>query len=291
MFNFLVTGQKKAWDFSAYELHDSGRFTEYTQPAIKARFENLDESTIGELKKLPALFTYEGDGTQPARVGYIKRVTPRAKSILLEYDFETRIEEFPFSKLSDQHYRMDIGKFEMNRTHWAIKDGDLFEILLAAGVIDEDLFYSFGPLERIQSRRFKVALSFPGEKRDYIGELVRELKRRLPRGSIFYDRDFTDELAVPNLDNLLQKIYLENSDLVVVFLCSEYEQKQWCGLEWRAIREHIKNRRDQTVMFMRFDDASVQGVFSTDGYVDLRHFNPSEAAGFILKRIRLNEIS
>lgn len=245
---------------------------------------------IANLKKLPVLFTYEGNGDQPAKVGYIKRVTLRAKSILLEYEFETRIDEFPFSKLNDQHYRMDIGSFEMSRTHWAIKDGDLFEILLAAGVIDESLFYSVGPLEKIQNRRFKVALSFPGEKRTYIGELVQELKRRLPRGSIFYDRDFTDELAVPNLDTLLQKIYLENSDLVVVFLCEEYEQKQWCGLEWRAIREHIKNRRDQVVMFMRFDDASVQGVFSTDGYVDLRNFNPSEAAGFIINRIRLNEL-
>lgn len=240
---------------------------------------------------MPTLFTYEGAGDQPARVGYIKRVTPRAKSILLEYEFETKIAEFPFSALSDQHYRMDVGKYEMNRTHWAIKDGDLFEILLAAGVIDEDLFYSFAPLEKIQDRRFKVALSFPGEKRVYIGELVRELKRRLPRGSIFYDRDFTDELAVPNLDTLLQKIYLENSDLVVVFLCAEYEEKQWCGLEWRAIREHIKHRRDRAVMFMRFDDASVQGVFSGDGYIDLRHFNPAEAAEFIVKRVRLNELS
>lgn len=291
MFNFLVTAHDKAWNYSAYEMFDPGRFGEYTQPAIKDRFKVLDDAAIVELKKMPALFTYEGDGDQTAKIGYIKRITPRAKSILLEYEFETRIPEFPFSKLSAQHFRMNIGGFEMSRTHWAVKDGDLFEILLAGGVIDEALFYSFGPLEKIQDRRFKVALSFPGVKRAYIGEIVQELKRRLPRGSIFYDRDFTDELAVPNLDTLLQKIYLENSDLVVVFLCSEYEQKQWCGLEWRAIREHIKNRRDQTVMFMRFDDASVQGVFSTDGYVDLRNFNPTEAAGFIANRIRLNELS
>lgn len=289
MFNFLVTGHEKAWDFSSYELPDLGRFTEHTQPAIRGRFKTLDDATIVELKKLPALFTYEG-GNQTAKVGYIRRVTPRAASILVEYEFETRIPEFPFSRLRDQHYRMDIGRFEMNRTHWAIKDGDLFEILQVARIIDEDLFYSLGRLEKIQSRRFKVALSFPGEKRGYIGDLVLELKRRLPRGSIFYDRDYIEELAVPNLDTLLQKIYLENSELVVVFLCSEYEQKQWCGLEWRAIREHIKNRRDEAVMFMRFDDAPVQGVFSTDGYVDLRHFKPSEAADFILQRVRLNEI-
>lgn len=291
MFNFLVTGEEKAWNYSTYELHDSSRFTEHTQPEIRSKFSPLNESTIAALKELPVLFAYEGDGNEPAKVGYIKRIMPRAKSILIDYEFEANIAEFPFSRLSEQRHRMDIGKYEMNRTHWAIKDGDLFEILLAAGIIDAELFDSFAPLEQIQSRRFKAALSFPGEKRDFVSEVVRELKRRLPRGSVFYDRDFTDELAVPNLDTLLQKIYLENSDLVVVFLCAEYEQKQWCGLEWRAIREHIKNRRDRTVMFMRFDDAAVQGVFSTDGYVDLRHVDPVAAASYIVRRIRLNELS
>jgi hypothetical protein len=290
MFNFLVTGSEKAWDFSAYEFPDLSRFTELTQPEIKAQFTPLDETKITELKKMPALFTYEGEN-KSAKIGYITRVTPRASSILVEYEFETRIPEFPFLQLRDQHYRMDIRKFEMNRTHWAVKDGDLFEILLAAGVIDEDLFYSLGRLEKIQSRRFKVALSFPGERRGYVSDVVLELKRRLSRGSIFYDRDFTGELAVANLDTLLQKIYLENSDLVVVFLCAEYEEKQWCGLEWRAIREHIKNRRDEQVMFMRFDDAAVQGVFSTDGYVDLRHCKAVEAAELIVRRVKLNELA
>ncbi len=134
--------------------------------------------------------------------------------------------------------------------------------------------------------RFKVALSFPGEKRDYISEVAAELKRRLPRGTVFYDRDFTSQLARPNLDTLLQKIYLNNSDLVVVFLSSDYEMKQWCGLEWRAIRDIIKNKSDHSIMFMRFDNASVQGSFSIDGYVDLNEYDPVQAARLIVERVR-----
>ena len=38
-----------------------------------------------------------------------------------------------FSKLADLKVQLDIGQWEMNRTHWAIKDEDLFKILASAG--------------------------------------------------------------------------------------------------------------------------------------------------------------
>jgi hypothetical protein len=52
-----------------------------------------------------------------------------------------------------------------------------------------------------------------------------ELKKRLPPGSVFYDKDFTAQLARPNLDTVLQRIYLQNSYLIVVFFCADYEKK------------------------------------------------------------------
>src|SRR5262249_52426900 len=116
-----------------------------------------------------------------------------------------------------------------------------------------------------------------------------ELKRNLPRGTVFYDKDFTAQLARPNLDTLLQRIYLSNSDLVVAFLSAEYETKQWCGLEWRAIREIIKNKKDESIMLMRFDDSAVLGCFAVDGYVDLRQHSAVQAAELVLERVRLAE--
>ena len=103
-------------------------------------------------------------------------------------------------------------------------------------------------------RRFKVALSFPGEKRRYVSRIAKGLTDRLGKNSIFYDKYFEAELAKPNLDVTLQKIYHEDSELIVIFICKEYEQKDWCGLEWRAIRDIIKERRDKDIMPMRFDD-------------------------------------
>lgn len=133
--------------------------------------------------------------------------------------------------------------------------------------------------------KFKVAMSFPGERRAYVAEVVRALRQVVGPDSIFYDYDYQAQLARPNLDTFLQDIYRNRSQLIVVFLCAEYAQKQWCGLEWRAVRDIIKAKEDDRVMFIRFDDAPVDGVLSIDGYVDARTFGADDVAEFIVQRL------
>lgn len=137
----------------------------------------------------------------------------------------------------------------------------------------------------IQDIQFRVALSFPGEKRTFIAETVGFLRDELGKDAVFYDYDYQAQLARPNLDILLQEIYLERSDLVVVFLCSEYASKEWCGLEWRAIRNIIKSRKDENLMFFRFDNAKVEGVFPIDGYIDAGKYAPEKISKFIVERV------
>jgi TIR domain len=293
LYNLLVTGHSDAWDSGGYEF-DRERFGEHSSPRVMEKFRSLDPAAIEELKSLPTLFAYEGD-KENVRVGYIRRIKERQRSIYIEYEFETAISEIPFSKIAPLRKKLDIyaperGLGEMNRTHWAVKDEDLFEILFEAGLVDQTFLSSVGQLGRIEDLKFKVALSFPGERREYVSEVAAALKRRLRRGLVFYDRDFTSHLARPNLDTLLQKIYRHNSELVVIFLSKEYEKKDWCGLEWRAIREIIMDRENNThsIMFMRFYDTPVEGVFKHDGYIDLNAHSPSEAANFILQRVESN---
>jgi len=141
------------------------------------------------------------------------------------------------------------------------------------------------PLTDIKNKKFKVALSFPGEKRKYVKAVADKLIDEIGEETVFYDNFYEAELARPNLDTLLQNIYHKNSELIVVFLCREYDEKEWCGLEWRAIRDLIKKNNDDKIMLLRFDDADIDGVFSIDGYVDLRNIEPQKAAELILRRI------
>ena len=288
MYNLLVTAAEGAWELPAYEF-DRTRFLEYTVDSLKTRFGKLDAQTQEELKSLPTLFTYEGDD-EPVRVGYIRRIRERGRSVLIEYEFDEAVLAFNFSELKSLEVKLDIQGWEMSRTHWAVKDEDLFELLASAGLVDASYVGEGRPTGRVEEMRFRVALSFPGEKREYVASVTAEVKKRLGRDTVFYDRDFTAQLARPNLDTLLQRIYLSNSDLVVVFLCAEYERKEWCGLEWRAIRNIIKNKNDHAIMFMRFDHADISGTFSIDGYVDLDEFTPLEAARMIVERVRLNDL-
>lgn len=131
--------------------------------------------------------------------------------------------------------------------------------------------------------RFHVALSFPGEKREFVLEVAEGLRSAGVR--VFYDGYFEADLARPDLDVLLQRIYHDQSDLIVVFLCREYEEKQWCGLEWRAVRDLIKKRRGDSIMPLRFDDTDIPGLFSIDGYVDLRNRTPANAVQLIRQRL------
>ena len=132
---------------------------------------------------------------------------------------------------------------------------------------------------------FQVAMSFSGEHRPYVASVVSELREHLGSDAVFYDHDYQAQLARPNLDVLLQDIYRNRSSLVVVFLCEKYAEKQWCGLEWRAIRDMLKFKKDDQIMFVRFDDAPVDGVLSIDGYIDARRYNPDQLVGFVLTRL------
>lgn len=138
---------------------------------------------------------------------------------------------------------------------------------------------------RIEDLNFQVAMSFSGERRAYVASVVNALQTHLPPDSIFYDHDYQAQLARPNMDVLLQDVYRNRSKLVVVYLCEKYAEKQWCGLEWRAVRDLIKVLKSNQVMFVRFDDSTIDGVLSIDGYIDARLHDPSKVAEFILQRI------
>ena len=139
----------------------------------------------------------------------------------------------------------------------------------------------------ISRHTFYVGLSFPGEARALVEEVAQELEKRIGPNSYFYDNNYISQLARPSLDTLLQDIYRNRSRLIVVFLSSDYQRKEWCGLEFRAIREIIMERDHHRVMFVRTDDGSVEGVFRTDGYIDARRFLPAQIAHFICERVDL----
>ena len=120
-----------------------------------------------------------------------------------------------------------------------------------------------------------------------VEKIAIELERLIGPNSYFYDNNYVSQLARPSLDVLLQDIYRKRAKLIVVFLSADYQRKDWCGVEFRAIKEIILERDNKRIMFVKVDDGQVDGVFKTDGYVDARKFTPSDIAGFIHERADL----
>jgi hypothetical protein len=139
----------------------------------------------------------------------------------------------------------------------------------------------------ITKHYFDVAVSFPGEIRGFVESIVTSLETMIGPDRCFYDNKYKAQLAKPSLDELLQDIYQNRSKLIVVFLCEKYQEKEWCGIELRPIKEIIMERDYEKIMFIKMDEGVVNGVFKTDGYIDGRTHSPKEIAEFIQERISL----
>ena len=196
-----------------------------------------------------------------------------------------------YDQFSDLSFELDIDSFEYNRTHWAIKNVDLPEILATAGISAPSTAFPPRPYVNLENHYFPVALSFPGEDRELVQDIASRLEQRLGPNSCFYDNHYQAYLARPALDTLLQTIY-RNARLNVVFLSENYERKRWCsGIEFRAIREIISNREHDRIMFVRTGDGDVTGVFDSDGYIDARTTTSDQIAFFIEQRARVSQPS
>ncbi|MCH8805803.1 MAG: TIR domain-containing protein [Planctomycetes bacterium] len=137
-------------------------------------------------------------------------------------------------------------------------------------------------------KRFRVAFSFAGEKRNFVARVASLLASRFGEEAILYDKYHEAEFARGDLDIYLPKLYHDKSDLIVVVICPDYDKKEWPGLEWRAIRALLKKRKDKDVMLCRFEHAELEGLYDA-GYVDLDDKTPEQTAVRILERLALNE--
>jgi hypothetical protein len=134
VYNLIMTGAQGAWDGTRYDL-ERDRVGEYTDDALRARYRVLDERTIAELLSLPTLFAYEKVQDAPARVGRVTRVATRGNRVRFEYQILAGVPPIPPARLLElaRNLDIDVDGWEMNRTHWAVKDVDLIEVLSAAG--------------------------------------------------------------------------------------------------------------------------------------------------------------
>ncbi len=281
LYNLFISGDETAWETDT-KIYDADRcLREYTDKDIFEKFRKFGKEEISEIKKLPCIFAYEDRCQKDANIGYITDILVRQVGIKITFQ---KIEVLPQATLNNLRFELDIKDWEFNRTHWAIKKVNLYKELQKTGIHFDGIK---SKSVDITKHFFDVSFTFAGESRDIVEQVVIEVEKLRDKDSIFYDNNYVGQLARPSLDTLLQDIYRNRSRFIVVFLCEKYQEKKWCGLEFRAVREMIMDKEIQRIMYVRLDSGHVDGVFNTDGYIDGTKYSPQQIAGFINERLNL----
>ena len=138
MYHLLVS--YSGWEISRDSL-DSSRVFEYTSARLENIFKPQGVLDLSKISKLPALFASEtgGKGIQIAKIGYIDNVEIINKEVQIQYHFDPEIPPSPNTLLENLAANLGIEGFELSRTHWAIKDVNVFRVLLLYQPFDNQL--------------------------------------------------------------------------------------------------------------------------------------------------------
>ncbi len=132
MFHFIVKGA--GWT-SDRDTIDRSRVLEYTEDHIKDIYEPGGNLDFEKTTKIPALFVSEtgGLGEEIGRIGTITRVRVVGRNYQIDYTLDPDIPGIPNAKLEEIANDLEVADFEFQRTHWSIKEVDLFRVLLKHG--------------------------------------------------------------------------------------------------------------------------------------------------------------
>ena len=162
MFNLLISHDPESWDSTQYEWDRSRSAVEYTADEISERYKFFDDKAIEELKSFPTLFVTENEATE-SRIGYITNIRLRSRSVVIDYEFDPILPSLPVGAIEAMRIDIELGRWELSRTHWAIKDEAIFDILLSHGYINQQQLDASRQLKEPEHRVVEQSQIIDGE--------------------------------------------------------------------------------------------------------------------------------
>ena len=109
------------------------RIFEYTEDSIKAIFSDASGPVVERLTSLPTLLMPEVQnlGGEPAvaRVGRLSSIRRVGRSYEFTFTPNPHVQDIPLARVVELSDQLGVANhWEWNRTHWAVKSADLFEI-------------------------------------------------------------------------------------------------------------------------------------------------------------------
>jgi len=205
MYHLLVS--YNGWEISRDTL-DTSRAFEYTSARLENIFKPQGNLDLSKITRIPALFASEsgGKGIQIARIGNIDSVEILSKEVQIQYHFDPEIPPIPNSMLEQLANNLGIEGFELSRTHWAIKDINLFRVLLL-----------YQPFTKITPKVFKldetnviadtlISVMMPfSRKFDQVYELLKSISEDLRLNCLRADDIWENDNIMQDVVSLIQR--------------------------------------------------------------------------------------
>lgn len=189
MLNLLVSYRSDSWATSPYEFDKSRVAIEYTANEVSERYKNFDENALNELMSFPTLFVTENESSD-SLIGLIRNIKIRDRSIVIDFEIDKTLPTFPSGTIENLRVDLDLGTWELSRTHWAIKDEDLLKILNNRGLLTQE----------------QAQKSFVFEK--YFTPLIEQTNNQSDKSRVFIVHGH-DELTKLDMANFITSLGLE----------------------------------------------------------------------------------
>src|SRR5215203_1251912 len=121
MYHLFVSGHVQDWQGEPWQIELGRCVREYTADAITKRYGGFTPAQVDELRRYPCIFAYEAVHSKNPLFGLIQNVTARQGQVRVEYELHPVDPFLSAEQLEQLTFELDIGKWEMNRTHWAVK--------------------------------------------------------------------------------------------------------------------------------------------------------------------------
>jgi len=217
MYCLLITSKLKAWEKGYFEIARS-RFLEFTIEEIVNKFSQFSDNSIDIIKQIPCLFGYERYEST-FQVGFIDNIKKRGNNLLLEYRIIQEIKPIKAGKIEKISKLLDIREWEINRTHWAIKDEDLFQRLKNEKLISENLFVKYN--RKIDKKHTLKSINDENDKyRTSLSGFLKEIfLKEYDKDCVVFYRGHSNKVKYKLEPSLFRKddegnyIFIDNEDI------------------------------------------------------------------------------
>lgn len=245
------------------------RFLEYSGDESEAMSIDRPES-LRALERIQSLLLYEdgvgGSNADSIRVGQMRDIKVQRGSVTFRFAEAGRL---PKEKFDELRHRLQIGAWEMSRTHWAVKDGD----------IPQDVLAQVLPTPK----KYDLVLSFAGEDREYVERVAEFLESH--GVAVFYDKYEEVTLWGKDLVEHFDGVYRKQGRFCIMFISRHYAEKVWTTHERRSALARALEEQVEYVLPVRFDQTEIPGLRPTIGYLDLRTLTPEQLGERVLHKI------